>query len=316
MNFLIFPPLTPGELAQVQAVSSELEIVNALTEEEALAAIPQAEGMYGNLSPAMLERADSLRWLQTPIAGLEHYMYPALAEGDVVVSNMAKIYGDMIADHAFCFILMFARGIHLYMRRQIRGEWRKGTSVRHLGDCTLGVIGLGGIGTELARRGKAHAMRVIAVDARPNETLGKSLGLDALWPQDRLHELLGESDFVVSCVPQTPETVGLIGADQLGQMKRSAYLINISRGVVVRLDALVDALQSGRIAGAALDVYETEPLPAGHPLWQMENVILTPHVAADNPHVPQRRIDTLRDNLRRYLAEEPVRNIVDKRRLF
>ncbi len=316
MNFLIYPPLSPSELEQVRSVSPELEIVNALTEEEALAAVPQAVGMYGNLSKEMLARAESLRWLQTPIAGLEHYMYPELAESGVVVSNMAKIYGDMIADHAFCFILMFARGIHLYMRRQIRGEWQKGTPVRHLGDCTLGVIGLGGIGSELARRGKAHDMRVIAVDARPNEELGSSLELDALWSQDRLHELLREADFAVSCVPQTPETVGLIGAEELAQMKSSAYLINISRGVVVKLDALVEALESGRIAGAALDVYETEPLPAGHPLWRMENVILTPHVAADNPHVPQRRIDTLVDNLRRYLAGEEPRNIVDKRRLF
>ncbi len=316
MNFLIYPPLTPDELAQVQAVSPELEVVNALTEEDALAAIPQAVGMYGNLTPALLARAENLQWLQTPIAGLEHYMFPELVESDIVVSNMSKIYGDMIADHAFCFILMFARGIHLYMRRQVQGEWRKGTPVHHLGDCTLGVIGLGGIGSELARRGKAHDMRVIAVDARPDEALGGSLGLDALWPQDRLHDLMRDSDFVVSCVPQTPETVGLIGAEELGQMKPSAYLINISRGVVVKLDALVDALNSGRIAGAALDVYETEPLPAAHPLWQMENVIMTPHVAADNPHVPQRRIDTLRDNLHRYLQGEPVRNIVDKRRLF
>ena len=316
MNFLIYPPLSPGELEQVRSVSPDLEIVNALTEEEALAAIPQAVGMYGNLTREMLARAGSLRWLQTPIAGLEHYMYPELAESGVVVSNMAKIYSDMIADHAFCFILMFARGIHLYMRRQIQGEWRKGTPVRHLGDCTLGVIGLGGIGSELARRGKAHDMRVIAVDARPNEELGSGLGLDALWSQDRLHELLGEADFAVSCVPQTPETVGLIGAEELAQMKSSAYLINISRGVVVKLDALVEALASGRIAGAALDVYETEPLPAKHSLWQMENVILTPHVAADNPHVPQRRIDTLVDNLRRYLAGEEPRNIVDKRKLF
>ena len=316
MNFLIYPPLSPSELEQVRSVSPELEIVNALTEEEALAAVPQAVGMYGDLSKEMLARAESLRWLQTPIAGLEHYMYPELAESGVVVSNMAKIYSDMIADHAFCFILMFARGIHLYMRRQIRGEWQKGTPVRHLGDCTLGVIGLGGIGSELARRGKAHDMRVIAVDARPNEELGSSLELDALWSQDRLHELLREADFAVSCVPQTPETVGLIGAEELAQMKSSAYLINISRGVVVKLEALVEALESGRIAGAALDVYETEPLPAGHPLWRMENVILTPHVAADNPHVPQRRIDTLVDNLRRYLAGEEPRNIVDKRRLF
>ncbi len=316
MNFLIYPPLTPDELEQVRAVSPDLEIVNALTEEEALSAIPQAVGMYGDLTPALLEQAESLRWLQTPIAGLEHYMFPELAESDVVVSNMAKIYSDMIADHAFCFILMFARGIHLYMRRQVRGEWQKGTPVRHLGDCTLGVMGLGGIGSELARRGKAHDMRVIAVDARPESAPGRSLDLDALWPQDRLHDLLGEADFAVSCVPQTPETVGLIGAEEIRKMKSSAYLINISRGVVVKLDALVAALEAGEIAGAALDVYETEPLPAEHPLWKMENVILTPHVAADNPHVPQRRIDTLRDNLSRYLAGEPVRNIVDKRRLF
>ena len=316
MNFLIYPALRSSELAQVQALSSELEIVNALTEEDALAAIPQAVGMYGDLTPALLERADNLRWLQTPVAGLEHYMFPALAESGIVVSNMAKIYGDMIADHAFCFILMFARGIHLYMRRQIKGVWQKGTPVHHLGDCTLGVIGLGGIGAELARRGKAHDMRVIAVDARPGDTPGRDLELDALWPQERLHDLLAESDFVVSCVPQTPETVGLIGAEELARIKPTAYLINISRGVVVKLDALVDALEAGGVAGAALDVYEQEPLPADHPLWQMENVILTPHVAADNPHVPQRRIDTLCGNLRRYLNGEPLRNVVDKARLF
>ena len=316
MNFLIYPPLTPEELAQLQAVSPELEIVNALTEEDALAAIPQAVGMYGDLTPALLERAESLRWLQTPVAGLEHYMFPALANSEIVVTNMAKIYGDMIADHAFCFILMFARGLHLYMRRQIQGVWRKGTPVHHLGDCTLGVIGLGGIGSELARRGKAHDMRVIAVDPRPDETPGRSPDLDALWPQDRLHDLLAQADFAVSCVPQTPETVGLIGAAELAQMKPTAYLVNVSRGVVVKLDALVEALETRRIAGAALDVYETEPLPVSHPLWRMDNVILTPHVAADNPHVPQRRIDTLRHNLRRYLNGEPPRNIVDKKRLF
>ena len=313
MNFLIYPPLHADELTQVQAVSAHLELVNAQTEEDALAAMPQAEGMYGNLTPALLERAEALRWLQTPIAGLEHYMFPALAESNIVISNMAKIYSDMIADHAFCFILLFARGIHLYLRRQIQGMWQKGTPVHHLGDCTLGVIGLGGIGTELARRGKAHDMWVVAVDARPRE---KPECVDVLWPPEHLPALLATSDFVVSCVPQTPDTVGLIGADELALMQPTAYLINVSRGVVVKLDALVAALEAGRIAGAALDVYEREPLPAEHPLWRMENVILTPHVAADNPHVPQRRIDTLKDNLRRYLQGEPLRNVVDKHSLF
>lgn len=313
MNLLIYPALSPDELAQVQAVSDGVEIVNARSEAEALDAIPDAEGMYGNLTPGLLAKAAKLKWLQTPIAGLENYMFPELADSPVVLSNMAKIYNDMIADHAMTYILMFARGFHLYMRRQLAGVWEKGTPVRHLADCTLGVIGLGGIGTDLAARGKGHQMRVIAIDARPG---AKPDFVDELWPADRLDDLLAQSDFVVSCVPQTPATIGLIGAREIGLMKPSAYLINISRGVVVKLDALVEALQAGRIAGAGLDVYEIEPLPAEHPLWKMENVILTPHVAADNPHVAQRRIDTLTANLRRYLAGEPLRNVVDKKMLF
>lgn len=313
MNLLIYPPLSPDELAQVRAVSDGVEIVNAQNEAEALDAIPDAEAMYGNLTPPLLAKAAKLKWLQTPIAGLEHYMFPELADSPVVVSNMAKIYNDMIADHAMCYILMFAKGFHIYMRRQLAGVWEKGTPVRHLADCTLGVIGLGGIGADLAARGKAHQMRVIATEARPG---AKPDFVDDLWPADRLDDLLAQSDFVVSCVPQTPATVGLIGAREIGLMKPSAFLINISRGVVVKLDALVEALQAGRIAGAGLDVYEIEPLPAEHPLWKMENVIMTPHVAAINPHVTQRRIDTLTANLRRYLAGEPLRNVVDKKMLF
>lgn len=313
MDLLIFPPLNAEELAQVAAVSDEVEIVNAQSEDEALAAIADADAMYGNITPEMLSRAGKLRWLQTPIAGLENYMFPTLAESDVTVTNMSKIYSDMIADHALGFILMFARGLHLYVRRQIEHKWEKGTPVRHLADCTLGILGLGGIGAELAKRGKACALRVIAVDARRTD---KPDFVDELWPQDRLPDLLRQSDFVVSCVPQTPETVGLIGADQLRMMKSSAYLINISRGVVVKLDALVEALQRGEIAGAALDVYEQEPLPADHPLWGMDNVIMTPHIAAQNPHVAQRRIDTLTANLHRFLTGAPLANVVDKRMLF
>lgn len=315
MNLLIYPALSPDELAQVQAVSEEVEIVNAQSEAEALDAIGDAEAMYGHLKPALLAKAAKLKWLQTPMAGLENYMYAELADSPVVVSNMAKIYNDMIADHAMTYILMFARGFHVYFRRQMAGEWRTGAPVRHLADCTLGIIGLGGIGTDLAQRGKAAQMRVIATEARPGD---KPDFVDELWPVDRLDDLLAQSDFVVSCVPQTPATIGLIGAREIGLMKPSAYLINISRGVVVKLDALVAALQAGRIAGAGLDVYEIEPLPAGHPLWAMENVILTPHIAAASSSglLAQRRLDTLTGNLRRYLAGEPLRNVVDKKMLF
>lgn len=315
MNLLIYPPLSPTELAQVRAVSEGVEIVNAQSEAEANSAIGEAEAMYGNLTPALLAQAGKLKWLQTPMAGLENYMYAELADSPVVVSNMAKIYNDMIADHAMTYILMFARGFHIYMRRQLAGVWEKGTPVRHLADCTLGIIGLGGIGTDLAQRGKAARMRVIATEARPGE---KPSFVDELWPATRLNDLLAQSDFVVSCVPQTPATIGLIGAAEIGLMKPSAFLINISRGVVVVLDALVEALQAGRIAGAGLDVYEIEPLPAGHPLWALENVILTPHVAANSSSglLAQRRVDTLTGNLRRYLAGEALQNVVDKRMLF
>jgi phosphoglycerate dehydrogenase-like enzyme len=238
-------------------------------------------------------------------------MFPALIESDVVISNMQNIYSDHIADHIMGFILMFARGLHIYLRRQLERKWERAVPVIHLADQTLGVIGLGGIGLQVARRGAASDMRVIAVDAVKKE---KPDFVEALWGIDRLNDLLAQSDFVVSCVPHTPETVKMINAERLKQMKKTAYLINVSRGVVVDLAALTSALQNGTIAGAGLDVFEIEPLPADHPLWDMQNVILTPHTAGVAPHTAERRIDVVKENLRRFVAGEPLRNVVDKRR--
>src|SRR5262249_27125450 len=150
------------------------------------------------------------------------------------------------------------------------------------------------------------------------------LGLDPVAPSapdgvtllrpDRLPELLGQSDFVVIAAPHTPETVKLFNRARLRQMKRTGYLINIGRGVIVDLADLTAALQAGEIAGAGLDVFETEPLPPEHPLWQMPNVIITPHCAAASPRVPERHLATLLDNLRRFVSGQPLLNVVDKRR--
>ena len=311
MKFLIYPAVSARELREIQSVASEVEVLNIADVGQVVEVIGEIEGMYGRITPEMLERARKLRWIQTPMAGLEHYMFPALIESDVILSNMQNIYSDQIADHVMGYILMFARGLHTYLRRQLQGRWEPGAPVIHLADSTLGVIGLGGIGSQVARRGAACDMRVLAVDAtrtaRPDS-------VDALWSTDRLDDLLAESDFVVSCVPHTPDTVKLIGANQFKKMKNTAYLINISRGVVVDLAALTSALQNAEIAGAGLDVFETEPLPAGHPLWSMENVIVTPHTAGAAPHTLRRRIDVVKENLRRFVADEPVRNIVDKAR--
>lgn len=311
MKFLIYPAVDENELRAIQAVSSEVDVQNIKDEDQALEVIGEIDAMYGRITPGLLTRAKKLRWIQTPMAGLEHYMFPALAESDITLSNMQGIYSDNIADHVMGYILMFSRGFHIFLRRQLERDWAKDVPVIHLADRTLGVIGLGGIGTAVAKRGAAAEMRVIATNAVEVE---KPDFVDALWGIDRLDDLLAEADFVVSCVPHTPETFKLINTNQLKQMKKTGYLINISRGVVVDLAALTAALEAGEIAGAGLDVFETEPLPADHPLWGMENVIITPHTAGAGPHTADRRIEVITANLRRFVAGEPVRNIVDKNR--
>jgi phosphoglycerate dehydrogenase-like enzyme len=245
---------------------------------------------------------------------------------------MRGIYSDVIADHVFGFVLCFAKNFHVYIRQQERGVWHAlgraenelpgyaGPGEVHpsdraaltLADCTLGLVGLGGIGTETSRRGLAFGMRVLAVDARAESAPDGVM----LWRPERLPDLLAASDFVVLTVPHTPETFKLIRRPQLRQMKRTAYLINVGRGVVVDLADLTAALQTGDIAGAGLDVFEQEPLPPEHPLWKMPNVIITPHAAAASPRVAERHQEVLLENLRRFVAGEPLRNVVDKRQWF
>jgi phosphoglycerate dehydrogenase-like enzyme len=256
-----------------------------------------------------------LRWLQAPVAGVERYIFPELANSDVTLTNMAGIYSDQIADHAIMFLLMFARGMNIYFRRQLARNWQMDVPVTHVADQTLGVVGLGGIGNEVARRGHALGMSVLAVDAKPR---AKPDYVEELWSIDHLDELLAQADFVILCIPHTPETVKLFTLPRLQRMKPTAHLINISRGIVVDLADLTTALQSGVIAGAALDVFEIEPLPADHPLWGMENVLITPHMASNlsSPHIPARRIGVVRENLRRFVAGEPLQNVIDKAHWF
>lgn len=315
MKFLIYPAISESELAQMQSVAGNTQIINAQDEPTAQANIGDADAMYGDLTPSLLAKAHKLRWLQAPMAGVEHYVFPELANSDIILTNMAGIYSDQIADHAMMFLLMFARGMNIYFRRQLAHNWQQGVPVMHVADQTLGVIGLGGIGNEVARRGHVMGMRVVAVDVKPR---AKPEYVAELWGIDRLDDLLSQADFVVSCVPHTPETVKLLTLPRLQRMKSTAYLINISRGIVVDLADLTTALQTGVIAGAALDVFEVEPLPADHPLWAMENVLITPHIASnlDSPRIPERHFAVVRENLRRFVAGEPLHNVIDKKHWF
>jgi phosphoglycerate dehydrogenase-like enzyme len=311
VRLVLYPEVEPGWLADIASAAPGLEAINCHSEQEALDALGEAEAFCGEITPEMLAVAPRLRWVQAPRIGLEHYMFPALAQSDVVLTNVRGIYSDVVADHAMSLVLCLARELHLYARQQRAHAWQKDAPRIDLSHSTMGIVGLGGIGVEVARRAAGFGMRVVAVDPRRTDV---PEGVVELWRPDRLADLLAASDFVVICAPHTPETEGMIRAEQLGRMKRTAYLVNVGRGAIVDLADLTEALRAGVIAGAGLDVFEVEPLPSDHPLWDLPNVVITPHAASlcPNDKVDARRWQTIVDNIRRFAAGEPLQNIVDK----
>ena len=231
---------------------------------------------------------------------------------DLAVTNFREIYNDHISAHIMAFVLAFARGLHVYIPQQLRHEWKKPVEdlgVVHLPDATMLIVGVGGIGAETARLAAAFGMTVLATDARRTEA---PPGVAELHKPDALDTLLPRADFVVLTVPHTPATEGFFNRARFQRMKRSGFFINIGRGMTTKLDDLVAALRAGEIAGAALDVYEQEPLPAEHPLWGMPNVLLTPHMAGYGPYLNDRRFAIIVENCRAFAAGRPLRNVVDK----
>ena len=233
------------------------------------------------------------------------------------ITNFREIYNDHIAAHIMSFVLAFARGLHIYLPQQLRREWRpaprEDDTVVHLPEATALIVGVGGIGAETARLAAAFGMTVVATDARRTAA---PPGVTELHKPDALDTLLPRADFVILTVPHTPSTEGFMNRARFQRMKRGAFFINIGRGLTTKLDDLVAALNAGEIAGAALDVYEQEPLPAEHPLWTMPNVLLTPHMAGHGPYLDDRRYQIVIDNCRAFLDGKPLRNVVDKASWF
>lgn len=332
-KLLLHPAVDEARLDKIKQAAGEMTLVNAESDEQALTEIADATAFFGKLTPELLAASTKLEWVQSPTASLEHYLFPELVEHPCKLSNMRGLFGDVIADHVFGYILMFARNLHLYLRRQMEHRWapvgdestRQSYSTGpgfisdidrshlHLSDCTLGVVGVGNIGEEILKRGSAFGMTLCGIDAERKNV--PSLGLK-LWEPERLADLLSISDFVVIAAPHTPQTEKMFRREQFQQMKGSAYLINIGRGIIVDLEDLTTALQAKEIAGAALDVYEIEPLPEEHPLWEMDNVILTPHIAAASPRIAERHLETLLENIRRYVADTELLTEVDKRKWY
>jgi phosphoglycerate dehydrogenase-like enzyme len=330
MKLIIHPRIEPDRLAAVVEAAGPMRVVNGVSSPDD---VRDADAFFGKLTPDLLAAAPRLRWVQSPTASLEHYLFPELIAHPCTLTNMRGLFSDVIADQVMGYLICFTRNLHRYVLQQACGVWSpvggEGGRVNfatgpgvvndidrhhpHLSDLTAGIVGLGAIGTEIARRALAFSMRVLAVDAVPR-TLP---GVEAVWPVERLPDLLAESDFVIIAAPHTPRTARMIGRDQLRLMKRSAYLVNIGRGAIVGLDDLVAALEADEIAGAALDVFETEPLPASSPLWGMgDRVILTPHVAGYSPRIAGRHLEVLLDNVRRFVRGDSLLNVVDKGEWF
>ena len=310
VKMVFWPAFKPDWMARIRELG--VEACEADSEAAALDLIGDADAYYGRMTPALLAAGNKLRWIQATSAGLDGYYFPELRDSDVTVTNLRGIYSDVIAEHVFALLLSMARGIPAYFRSQQEGRWENNDiPVIHVAGTTLGVLGLGGIGLAVAERGHAFGMRVLALDPAPK---GRPDYVERIYGVHELHEMLGEVDFFVICVPHTGETDRMIDAAALKAMKPSAIFINIGRGKVVDLAALTRALGNGEIAGAGLDVFEEEPLPEGHPLWAMENVMITPHVAAISDRIEDRRIGLILDNIQRFRDGEPLLNVVDNKR--
>jgi phosphoglycerate dehydrogenase-like enzyme len=319
-TFLMLPPQTDLTRQWAKRLTDSVPGMNLVVAEDAdtaAAAIVTADAVFGTLPPELLAKAQRLRWLQAPQAAPPAgYYYPELIAHKLTVTNFREIFNDHISAHILAFVLAFARGLHVYIPQQLRRVWAKPPSdegVVALPGSTALIVGLGGIGGETARLLSAFGMRVIAVDARRPD---KPDHVAEMHKPEALDSLLPQADFVILTVPHTPSTEGFFNRTKFRLMKPSAFFINIGRGMTTKLDDLVAALKAGEIAGAALDVYEQEPLPAEHPLWGMPNVLLTPHMAGYGPHLNERRFQIIQDNCRAFADGLPLRNVVDKATWF
>jgi phosphoglycerate dehydrogenase-like enzyme len=303
---------------RIRKVSPNIDVVQSRDKDEALDLIHDIDILFaGFFSLELFLAAKKLKWIQAWGAGVDRLLLPQVVKSDVVVTNAGGVHPTSVSEHAIALILCLCRKLHLYVRNQSERRWERFESgesieqVEELSGKTMGIIGLGRIGAELAKKAKCLGMRVIATKRHPS--CQPSTTVDLLIRPSNLKGLLAESDFVVLTLPLTNETEGMIGEAQLKSMKRTGYLINVSRGKIVQEDKLIEALKQRLIAGAGLDTFENEPLPESSELWGLINVIITPHIAGLTPHYMDRVTNIFCENLNRFIHEQPLINVVDKK---
>ena len=313
MNILLNIELEDRHVEQIRAVAPEPhELMQLASEGEVLEAMPDVDVVFGEVSEEMFARANRLRWVQVTGAGVDARLFHDFVESEVVFTSAKGRVGVHLADHAMALLLGLTRGIATAVRKP---GWAQRMPIRNaaweLAGLTMGIVGLGGTGRELAKRAHGFDMRVVAVDP---EDVDVPDTVEACWKMDRLPDLLAQSDVVAVCAPLTPETEGMFDRAAFAQMPGHALLINVTRGGLMDEQALMEALTTGQIGGAGLDVTPQEPLPDDHPLWRMDNVIVTPHAAGGSPHRMDRMVDLFCENLERLLAGEPMLSVIDKQK--
>ena len=312
MKIMINSEITSEQQQQIESISDILNIVTPNNSTAALEEIVDTEIVFGGFNRKLFERAEELKWVQVWAAGVDGILFPEFVESDIVLTSAKGYVGTHLADQAWALILGLLRGVGRSARER---TWDNKTSIRlatwELGERTLGIVGLGGTGIEVARRAQGFEMRVIAVDP---ETIDVPSFVHKIWTMDRFDDLLTQSDIVVICAPLTSETACMFNDSAFKKMQTHALLINVTRGKIVDGPALIRALDDGQIGGAGLDVTPVEPLPDDSPLWDMPNVIITPHVAGGSPIRMDRTVSLFCDNLERFLIGKPLLSVIDKRK--
>jgi len=305
----------PALVQELRAVTPKATIV-PVTVQNVMQEIVDADAFIGEIKPEQVRAGKKLRWVQIMSAGAERVLHRAggndLRDSDIVLTNNKIVQGPEIADHAMAMLLSLTRDLPEFFADKQREDWnQRPYSGIELKGRTAVVIGMGGIGTQIAFRAWAHGMTIIGVD--PKDIPYMPVVARVVKP-DQLESVLPEADVVFVAAPHTPMSHKMIGPSQFEIMKAGAYFIAVSRGSLYDIDALVNALQSKRLAGAGVDVTDPEPLPRGHPLWKCENVIITPHIAGRSDKDRDRMVSTIKENIRRFVEGKPLINVVDKQK--
>lgn len=298
---------------------SGIEVVQRNSYEGIETELRDAEVMFTlSLRAEQFAAAPNLRWIHAPTAAVHQFMFPELIGSNVMLTNSTEVHGPVVAEHVMALIFALAKKIPqavLLQKQRVWGQetiWNYGHHPKEIVGAVLGLIGVGSIGRRVAKMASALGMRVIAV--REHVEKGRPEGVETVFPPSQIDQLLVESDYVVLAAPLLPATTRLMNVSRLSAMKRDGFLINVGRGPQVDELALAEALRSRRLAGAALDVFEHEPLLPGSPLWDLDNLLITPHTAGLTDKLWERHYELFSDNLQRYLAHQPLRYVVDKHR--